>query len=173
MKWPWPRATTAPRLYRLLYRFDDVVLIEGWVSHGETDAARVVRMRAGLPAGGAGTIDLDSPLGPLALKVTLSPGVGLVTASLAGQPLLSSIVLAEGEASGAEWLAQELLASLRRTKPVVQFAPAPERAFERILSIRERPFVGSVYWTIVPAGQFARLGALDVDYAAAIAWKAR
>jgi hypothetical protein len=173
VKWAWPRATTAPRLYRLLYRFDDVVLTEGWVSQRETDEARVGRVRAGLPAGGAGTIGLDSPLGPLALKVTLSPGIGLVTASLSGQPLLSSVVLAEGEASGAEWLAQELLASLRRTKPVLQFAPAPERAFERILSTRERPVVGSVHWTIVPADQFARLGALDVDYAAAIAWKTR
>lgn len=158
------------RLYRLLYLMNDAILQDEWVGQGAIDQGRVDRVRRSL-ADGVGPVEVESPLGPLQIKITAPGADGLVTAFLAGRPLLSSVVLGEAESEEGTALARSFLESLRRTKPVQDFAVDPQNAFARILTSRERPFVGSVHWPIVTAEQFASLGRLDVEYAAALVWR--
>jgi hypothetical protein len=160
-----------PRLYRLLYLMNDAILQDEWIERSAIDRGRVDWFRERLPADGVGAIEMESPLGSLQVKITAPGAYGLVTAYLAGRPILSSVVLAESDAEAGAELARSLVESLRRTKPVRDSVADTDHAFARILTSRERPFVGSVHWPIVTAEQFARLGPLDVEYAAALVWR--
>jgi hypothetical protein len=98
--------------------------------------------------------------------------MGLFTRKpMGGQPFLSSLVLGEGEPDEGMTLARELVDSFRSTKPVQRFAPSPETAYARLLTVTERPFVGSVHWPIIPWEQFVAIGPIDVECAAGIVWE--
>ena len=165
--------TPAQRIYRVMYLPNDTMLNEAWVLRSDCDETRANRLRASLPVQGAGTVALPSSLGDIQVQFTVGGGHALVTVKLAARAILSAVVLADANAAAGSELARTFLDSLRRTKPVQQFAPAPERAFGKILSATERPLVGSILWPVLPADQFTALGAFDVDCAAALVWKAQ
>ena len=158
------------QIYRVMYLPNDTVLNEAWVPRSESDETRASRLRASLAAHGTGTVALASSLGDLQVQCTSGGDHALVTVKLAGRPILSAVVLVDKNAAAGNDLARTFLESLRRSKPVLQFAPAPERAFAKILSATERPLIGSVLWPVLPADQFTALGVFDVDCAAALVW---
>ncbi len=161
------------RVYRLLYLPNDTVFQKGWVDNKVIDDAQVTRLRECLPAEGRSVFQLQSPLGELKITVTIGGSHALVTTLLSGRPILSSVVVSERNAEAGSELAQEFVSSLRRSKPVQDFAPTPDRAFVGIVSATERPFVGSVHWPVVSPEQFATLKDFDVECAAAILWRAQ
>jgi len=153
-----------------MYRPNDRVVSDVWFQRSDSDEGRAGQLRASLPAQGKQTVSLSSPLGEIQVQFTIGGGHALVTASLAGRPLFSTVVLGDTNPAAGDDLARAFLASLRGTRPVLALAPAPAKAYGRILSATERPSVGSVLWPILPADQFATLGAIDVDCAAALVW---
>jgi hypothetical protein len=80
-------------------------------------------------------------------------------------------VLDDANTDAGNDLARAFVASLRRTKPVLDATADPETAYGRILSVTERPLVGSVHWPIIVDDPSATLDGLDAEYAAAVIWR--